>query len=212
MTTETPALRADAERNRRAIICAAGTVFAAEGTQVTLEHIAATAGVGVGTIYRRFASIDELLAVVFEEKMSLYADRSEAAAAQALTEPWEAFRGYVLYILEQQAEDIAFSDVILSPNRGTELFRRQIRRALSASLDLVDRAKAAGVIRADFEHSDLLLLMHANSGLVNGTRRSSPDAWKRFGQYLLQAFRTEGERLPPASSVLKRVDRKARLG
>lgn len=212
MDTEHGTLRADAERNRQAIICAAGDVFAAEGTGVTLEHIASAAGVGVGTIYRRFSTIEQLIAVVFEEKMIRYADRSEEAAKQALTEPWEAFRDYVLFIMQQQANDIAFSDVILSPKRGTELFREQTRRALRASIELVDRVKEAGAIRPDFEHSDLYLLTNANSGLIRGTRRVAPEAWKRFAQYMLQSFRhpsDDGELVAP-SAILTRVHRKSR--
>ncbi|CAN5234509.1 TetR/AcrR family transcriptional regulator [soil metagenome] len=206
-------LRADAARNRQSILCAAGAVFAAEGTGVTLEHIARVAGVGVGTIYRRFPSIDRLIEVVFEEKMSLYADRTEAAAEQALTEPWPAFRDYVLYIAEQQANDLAFSDLILSPQRGTELFRVQMRRALKASLTLVDRAKSSGAIRPDFEHSDLYLLTHANAGLVRGTRTSAPDSWRRLAQYLLQSFRhpaADDDELIAPSPTLSRAQRLAR--
>lgn len=200
-------LRADAERNRQAIICAAAAVFAAEGTDVSLEHIAGEAGVGIGTIYRRFPTIEELVGVVFEEKMTVYADRSEQAAELALTEPWEAFREYVHFILEQQAMDIAFSDVILSPRRGTELFRKQMDRALRASVLLVDRARAAGAIRPDFDHSDLYLLTQANAGLVKGTRRSAPDAWRRFGDYMLQAFREASDEAPltPPATVLTRI-------
>ncbi len=188
--TERP-LRADAERNRRAIICAAGTVFADEGTSVTLERIADAAGVGVGTIYRRFASIDDLVSVVLEEKMSRYADQTEEAAERAELEPWAAFEEWVLFILEQQATDLAFSEVILSATEGSDLFRAEVRRAIRASIHLVNRARTAGVIRADFDHSDLLMLQYANAGLVKGTRRFAPDAWRRFGDYMLQSFRDE---------------------
>nr|WP_176705426.1 TetR/AcrR family transcriptional regulator [Arthrobacter sp.]AXV46201.1 transcriptional regulator, TetR family [Arthrobacter sp.] len=209
MASDTRTLRADAERNRQAIICAAGRLFATEGTGVTLERIAGEAGVGVGTIYRRFATVDDLIAVVFEEKMSRYADRTEQVAEQALTEPWPAFRDYVFYILEQQANDIAFSDVILSPNLGTDLFRQHMKRALDASIVLVDRAKDAGAIRPDFEHSDLYLLTTANAGLVRGTRRSALASWRRFGEYMLQAFRcrAEGDPLTQPSPVLMRSHR-----
>ena len=151
MTTSARPLRADAERNRQAIICAAGSVFAEEGTAVTLERIAAAAGVGVGTIYRRFASVDELVSVVLEEKMRRYADRTEEAAVQAEAEPWEAFRDWVLYILQQQATDLAFSDVILSTDVGSELFQAEVRRAFRASVLLVNRARNAGAIRPDFD-------------------------------------------------------------
>lgn len=196
-------LRADAERNRQSILCAAASLFSDEGTNVTLERIAAIAGVGIGTIYRRFSSVEAIIAVVFEEKMTIYADRTEQAAEQALTEPWAAFRDYVLFILEQQADDIAFSEVMLSPGLGSELFRAQTRRALAASQRLVRRAKDAKAIRADFDHSDLYLLLNANAGLVRGTRRSSPEAWKRLGQYMLQAFRHGSgvEPLTPPSTV-----------
>lgn len=189
MTTSARPLRADAERNRQAIICAAGSVFAEEGTAVTLERIAAAAGVGVGTIYRRFASVDELVSVVLEEKMRRYADRTEEAAVQAEAEPWEAFRDWVLYILQQQATDLAFSDVILSTDVGSELFQAEVRRAFRASVLLVNRARNAGAIRPDFDHSDLLMLQHANAGLIRGTHRSAPDAWRRLADYMLQAFR-----------------------
>lgn len=199
-------LRADAERNRRAIICAAGSVFAEEGTDVTLEHIADVAGVGVGTIYRRFSSVRELIAVVLEEKMTRYADRTEQAAEQALTEPWEAFSDYVLFILEQQATDLAFSDVIQSPQTGTDLFNTEKMRAFRASVKLVIRARKAGAIRRDFDHSDLYMLLNANGGLLRGTQQSAPLAWKRFGQYMLQAFREPGrDPLTPPSKVWTRA-------
>lgn len=201
MTDPAKPLRADAERNRQAIICAAGSVFAQEGTAVTLERIAAAANVGVGTIYRRFASIDELVAVVFEEKMRRYADRTEEAAAQAQERPWDAFRDWVLSILELQATDLAFSDVLLSTEPGSEPFQLELRRAFRASIRLVDRARDGGAIRPDFDHSDLLLLQHANAGLVRQTHRSAPDAWRRLGDYMLQSFRTPGDPLaaPPSA-------------
>lgn len=190
--TQTPRpLRADAERNRQAIICAAGSVLAKEGTSVTLERIAAAAGVGVGTVYRRFTSVDELVGVVLEEKMRRYADRTEEAAARAKEEPWEAFRDMVLFILEQQATDLAFSEVLLSAGSVSELFDAEVRRALQASFEVVNEARGVGAIRPDFDHSDLLMLQYANAGLVNGTHRSAPDAWRRLGDYMLQSFRVQ---------------------
>lgn len=198
-------LRADAERNRQAIIRAAGGVFATEGTDVTLEHIADVAGVGVGTIYRRFRAIEDLVTVVFEEKMTRYADQAEAAARRAEAEPWNAFHDFVMYMLERQAEDLAFSDVILSPGLGTELFRVQSRRALRASRRLVQLARDAGAVRPDFDESDLYLLLQANAGLVKATQRSAPNAWKRFGQYMLQSFREQNGVLEPPSPTWMRA-------
>jgi AcrR family transcriptional regulator len=205
MTDPARPLRADAERNRQAIICAAGSVFAERGTAVTLERIAEVAGVGVGTIYRRFASIDDLVSVVLEEKMRRYADRTEEAAKQAVEAPWEAFRDWVLFILEQQATDLAFSDVLLGSGSGSELFRAEMRRAFRASVQLVERARKAGAIRSDFDHSDLYLLQQANAGLVRGTHSFAPEVWRRFGAYMLQAFRDEAGELTPPSAVWTRA-------
>jgi len=199
-------LRADAERNRQAIICAAGSVLAEKGCDTTLEQIAEAAGVGVGTVYRRFPSLEDLMSVVLEEKMRRYAERTEQAAEQALTAPGEAFDGFVMFMLEQQATDAAFSDVLLSPWEGTELFAAEKTRAFRASLVLVARAKDAGAVRADFHHTDLHLLQHAARGLLRGTQRSAPLAWKRFGEYMLQAFRHAGDApLTPPSMIWTRV-------
>lgn len=205
---ETRPLRADAERNRQAIICAAGRVFADEGTAVTLEHIADVAGVGVGTIYRRFPTVDDLVSVVMEAKMSRYADRAEQAAAQAQADPAGAFEEYVFFILEQQATDLAFSELILRPNGTSSLFRSEIGRALDASILLADRAKAAGAIREDFDHSDLYLMLSANAGIVRSMGQRAPDSWRRFGQYMLQAFRHRGpEPLAPPAEAWVRAHR-----
>lgn len=210
VTVPERALRADAERNRQAILCAAADVFANEGSHVTLEHIAEVAGVGVGTIYRRFRSVEDLLTVVMEAKMTRYADEAEAASARARTQPWDAFRDFVMFMLEQQARDLAFGEAILSPGLGTELFRVQNRRAVRAAHELVEAIRRAGAVRPDFDATDLFMLMHANAGLSRATRRSAPNAWKRFGEYMLQAFHDPGTVLEPPSGTwirARRVDK-----
>lgn len=201
MSTPPRPLRADAERNRLAIVCAAGSLFARAGTGVTLEQVATAAGVGVGTVYRRFATVDDLLAVVLEEKMRRYADRAESAATRAEHEPWAAFSEWVLFSVEEQATDLAFSDVLLSTTAISDSFAQEFERTLRASVRLVERARSAGVIRPDFDHSDLLLLQHANAGLIRATHEKAPEAWRRFADYMLQAFRVSDAPLSaPAAS------------
>ncbi|MFV0407140.1 MAG: TetR/AcrR family transcriptional regulator [Propioniciclava sp.] len=183
-------LRADAQRNRQAIICAAARVFAAQGTSVTLEHIAETAGVGVGTIYRRFSSVDELASVVLEAKMTQVAEHTERNAERALSQPWEAFRDQVHFLLDQQADDVALGEVILDPRATTDGFQAQVRRTFDAATLLVERVQAAGAIRPDFDASDLYLLLHAGAGLIRGQAPCA--ARERLREYLLQAFRDPG--------------------
>lgn len=191
MAIDSRPLRADAERNRQAIICAAGEIFANRGTDVTLEQIAHAAGVGVGTVYRRFRSVQELTAVVLEEKMRRYADRSEHEAERALTDPWEAFRDYIWFVLEEQASDTAFSEVITSGDGATELFQVHHERALNASMLLVERAKEAGAIRHDFRPNDLLLFISAARGVLMAPQCVTDDGWKRLAEYLLDAVQVQ---------------------
>src|SRR5574342_294589 len=82
-------LRADAERNRRRVLSAASDLFAERGLDVSLDEIAAAAGVGVGTVYRRFADKDALIDALFEDKIG----DVERLARECLEieDPWTAF-------------------------------------------------------------------------------------------------------------------------
>jgi AcrR family transcriptional regulator len=83
-------LRADAERNRAALLDAAREVFAEQGLEAPLEEIALRAGVGIGTLYRRFPTRTQLVAAALVDKVAQYAE----AAEQALTilDPWADMR------------------------------------------------------------------------------------------------------------------------
>src|ERR1700712_4565593 len=150
-------LRADAERNRETILCAAAQAYATQGTDVSLDEVARLAGVGVGTVYRRFPTRDALIDALFEGRMTAYAEHAEAARRLAGTEPRRAFREHLEFLAAQQSNDLGFSDVLRDPGRGSEAFQALHRRALRASIGLVKKARDAGVLRPDFKHSDLLL-------------------------------------------------------
>src|SRR5260370_40005516 len=79
-------LRADAARNRAAIVSVAREVFAEQGLEAPLEAIAARAGVGIATLYRRFPTREKLVAVALVEKVAEYAEAAEQAMAVA--DPW----------------------------------------------------------------------------------------------------------------------------
>lgn len=189
MPTARP-LRADAERNRETILCAAAEAYAREGTEISLDEVARLAGVGVGTVYRRFPTKDALIDALFEGRMTHYAERAEAARRLAETEPRRAFREQLEFLAEQQSTDLGFSDVLRDPGRGSETFRALHRRALRASIGLIKKARDAGVLRADFTHSDLLLFTEANHGIVSANRGTSAASSRRFVRFMLDAFET----------------------
>ena len=82
-------LRSDAKRNREQLIAAAARTFVAGGPDVPMEEIARAAGVGVGTLYRRFADRESLMVAVAQTSLDTLLGRVRAAAAE---EPraWDA--------------------------------------------------------------------------------------------------------------------------
>src|SRR3954449_13048651 len=90
-----PRLRRDAERNRERILAAAADAFAEGGLAVTMDEIARRAGVGVGTIYRRFPDKELLIEALFEQRI----DELVALAEAAREEP-DPFAGLVRSFLD----------------------------------------------------------------------------------------------------------------
>jgi AcrR family transcriptional regulator len=198
-----PALRADAERNREAIVGAAAALFGEQGTDAPLDEIARRAGVGIATLYRRFPTRDALVEAVLGERMRHYADRAEDAVELALTQPWEAFSGYLLSVLEEQARDVAFADALRAPLVGSRVFAEDHRRAYNALFTLIDRAVAGGAVRPELDHADVYLAILANEGVTRATRDVAPDAWRRLARTLLDGLRAGADRepLPPVPAV-----------
>jgi AcrR family transcriptional regulator len=193
-------LRADAARNRAAIIDAAREVFAEHGLQAPLEEIAHRAGVGIATLYRRFPAREHLIAAALIEKVAQYAEA--AADALAVEDPWAGFAGYVQRICELQAADRGLSD-LLSMTLAVDEQMEELRAAANARVtELIDRAKAAGQLRADFAAQDLLLLLIASAAVSQVTRIDAPAAWRRFVALALDAFRCgDSAGLPAAPSA-----------
>lgn len=203
-------LRADAERNRTAIVAAAREVFAEHGLEAPLEEIAQRAGVGIATLYRRFPAREHLVAAALLEKVTQYADAASHAAAAS--DPWAGFTEYVRRICELQAADRGLSD-LLSMTLAADERIEQLRAAANAQVvSLIDRAKAAGKLRADFVGEDLLLLLIASAAVGQLTRADAPDAWRRFVALVLDAFECrDAPPLPPAPSTEQMVRAMRRL-
>ena len=81
-------MRADAQRNHDAVLAAAKAVFAQAGTDAPMEDVARAAGVGKGTLYRRFPTREHLFAAILQERV----DELDASAQRALAAPdvWQA--------------------------------------------------------------------------------------------------------------------------
>jgi AcrR family transcriptional regulator len=190
-------LRADAERNRERILAAAQEVFAEWGLNAALEKIARRAGVGIGTVYRRFPTRANLIAASFERRMAEYA----AAVRHALEspDPWAGFCWLVNKTCAMQAADAGLKDLLTMRFPTASSAEELRRRALDDLEQLIGRAKNQGALRSDFVSADVPMLLFANAGVVTATRDDAPDTWRRFTAYMIDAFRSERSRRPQDS-------------
>jgi AcrR family transcriptional regulator len=172
-------LRADARRNRQAIVKAARVVFARDGRQAQMDDVARRAKVGVGTVYRHFPTKEALLD-------ALAADRFEQLAgfaqdALAIEDPWEAFAGFMHRAAELQASDRALSQLLTDqPDlmRDAACERGDLHSAVA---ELVARGRDAGVLRPDARAQDVPMTMCALS------RVDGP--WERMLRLVLDGLR-----------------------
>src|SRR3954470_886624 len=138
-------LRRDAERNRQRILAAAGELFTERGLGVTLDDIAHHAGVGVGTVYRRFPDKEVLIDALFEQRIEEICGL--AAEALEIADPSEAFRFYFEQGSELQARDRGLKELLTSSTHGGAALTDAKGRLRTRVTELFDRAKAAGVVR-----------------------------------------------------------------
>lgn len=182
-------LRRDAERNRQRILDAARVVFAQRGLSGSHDEIAREAGVGVGTVYRRFPDKELLIDALFEARIEEIADVARAAVDHP--DPWEALVGFLVRTQELQSRDRGLKEIVLGSPRGAErvVAIRSLIRPLGAQV--LQRAKDAGVVRSDVELTDLALIQLAIGTIADLSRDIAPDVWRRAMTLVLDGLRAE---------------------
>jgi AcrR family transcriptional regulator len=189
-----PTARRDAMRNYHRILGAARDVLGESGADASMEEIATRAGVGVGTVYRRFASKEALIG----ELLQLALDEMLDAADEALRRTDGRGLEDLLHALGQSfAQHARYASLLLQrPADPTSA-----RRMWSALDELTTRAKAAGTVNQDVTLGDVIALIWAMRGLVQGVGEVAPDAWRRFLDIQLTGMRTPGllSSAPPMS-------------
>ncbi|WP_153427498.1 TetR/AcrR family transcriptional regulator, partial [Streptomyces alkaliphilus] len=170
------ARRADAERNRRAIIEAANAVLAEQGSAVDVREIARRSGVGMGTLYRHFPTKDDLLRTVLEGEFSTWAGAAHRAADET-DDPRRALREFFENALEDRARHRAVVEHCGSAWTAPE---PDCTHLLTPVIDeLRTRALAAGALRPDVTTEDLTLLLAALGQVVQMTADTCPRMWRR---------------------------------
>ena len=198
-------LRADAERNRQRIVDAACELFGASGVDVPLEDVARHAGVGIATLYRRFPTRAELVAAAFGQKISAYLAVVDRATSQP--DPWQGVAGLVEGLCELQAEDAGLRDLLAMSFPDVPEVEGMADAAQVRVADLLDRAKAAGVLRSDVVPEDLVLIVLGNAEVVARTRDEAPQSWRRYAGLMLEALRARADAVPlpapPSAGALR---------
>lgn len=180
-------LRADAARNRGKLLDAAKEVFGERGLDAPLEHIARRAGVSIGTLYAHFPTRDAFVDAIFPERLAALDRIGEAALADP--DPWHGFASFVEELVALQAEDHGLNDAIAGRFPLSTRLTEACHSGSAYAGRIIDRAKASGVLRADFEHADMTTLHWAMSQVIRESVDSDPTLWRRFLGYVLDGLR-----------------------
>lgn len=181
-------LRRDAERNRDRIVEAARTAFAADGIDVSVEEIARRAGVGMGTLYRRFPTKGDLIDAVLEDAFSEICRAAEDALE--LEDGWLGFTTFLDRVFELHVRNRGIKDVIASgqhDRRRLEALRAQLRPLVA---ELITRAQEQGTLRPDFVAEDMPILIWTGGRVAELTSAVSPELWRRYLGFMLDGLRT----------------------
>jgi len=193
VSPETPhqrPLRADAERNRRLIMTTADRLFARRGATVPLNEIAREAGLGVGTVYRRFPDLQSLVDALFTERFTMFLHLATTAAEQP--DPARALRQYLLAAARWRSEDRALEVVLANASVDSGPVART-RDQLGRLVDgLAERAVTAGAVREDFASADVYAFLNMIGAVADRTHDVAPDAWRRYAEVLMVGFGLEG--------------------
>jgi AcrR family transcriptional regulator len=185
-------LRRDAERNRQRLLAAAGELFAARGLAVTLDDVAHHAGLGVGTVYRRFPSKEALVEALFEERLDEIVALAEQAAGSA--DSWQGLASFLTGTAELHAADRGMREVLFATGYGRERVAKVRAHLTEPVTSLVARAQADGHLRADIRPQDVPILQLMIGAVAEYAVEVDPELWRRYLTVLLDGLRADGAR------------------
>src|SRR6476620_5097648 len=194
--------RADAVRNRERVLESAKAVFSAGGPEASLEAVAKRAGVGIGTLYRHFPTRQALFEAVYRrevEQLSEFAEHLRSAK-----DPVDALRRWLRSNVEFVATKKGMSAALaLTFQSSSDLAAFSMDRLTKAIGSLLDRAVAAGQMRADVSPEDLL------RALIGMCYMHDQPGWQSSVLRMLDVF-VDGLRLQPTAKARPRTAKRAK--
>lgn len=198
MSTTTRPLRKDAARHREQLLAAAVRVFDEQGLDASVTEIARVAGVGIGTLYRRFPTKQALIDTLVHEVLGAIIQMARDAARSPEGTGLERF-------LEANGAFQAEHAGCLPRLWNTDHEMVKLARHLIATL-LLD-AKEHGRVRHDLTSTDLTLAMFSLNGVLEATLPIAPDAWRRHLDVLIAGMRPADSDLPHRALSPARLDK-----
>ncbi len=201
LDTSSKPMRSDAVRNRARVLDAARELFGRDGLDAQMDEIAASAGVGVGTVYRHFATKDALLEALADDYF--VGQQENATRALQIEDPWEGFVTFVRRGAELTAASRALAQISADRPELMEQAAEAANREhgfFGTVERVIARAQEAGELRRDFELSDIPSIMCSVGALAISPKSTSN--WRRILAFVLDGLHGEGEGdLPPATQV-----------
>ncbi|TDD93628.1 TetR/AcrR family transcriptional regulator [Actinomadura rubrisoli] len=179
--------RADAVRNRRLLLDAAAAEFAEHGMDVPIARIAARAGVGKGTVFRHFATKEQLLAAIFGHRLD-----ELSAVGQGLLDardPGAALLAFMTEGVRMQAGDRMFCQAVTALARTEPQLRAASERLIGVAEALTARARRAGSVREDATGHDVVLLLGAATQAAAPLGGTLPGLWRRYVHMIFDGLR-----------------------
>ncbi|RAO08897.1 hypothetical protein MED15_06361 [Micromonospora noduli] len=191
-------IRSDAARNRAKVLAAAETVLGEQGLTARMDEIARRAGVGVGTVYRHFATKEALYAAIVSARVDLLLD--EAARLRVAAEPQTGFFRFFAQVVADAARKKTLTDALHSAGIDVKAEqagqRAQMREALA---DLLRDAQRVGAVRPDVDLPEILALLRGASMAAETGDYASP-VIDRTLAVLFDGLRPHALHAPPPSA------------
>jgi AcrR family transcriptional regulator len=170
-------------------------VFNERGIEVSLDEIARHAGVGVGTVYRRFRSKEELVEALFMDRLDTIA--AVADDALGMPDPWTGLVSFMERMAEIMAGDTGLRQILMYATYGRDLVAIARQRNAPLVERLVARAQAAGQLRTDLRQTDIVFIIFVLTDAAQLAQAANPDVWRRYLTLILDGMRPAREGVTP---------------
>ncbi len=191
--------QAEATRNDRAVLEAARVVFAVHGPDAPVAAIAERAGVGVGSLYRRYTSKADLIQSLCLLSLKEQADLAKRATRDEPT-PWDALRWFIAESARVRSGALTMLAGSFVPSAETLKAARLAQRRASG---LLRAAQRSGDVRADVTATDLQALLT----LLSRRAEDDPSDYERLLAVIVSGLRPGGEPLPGAAAPWRKHER-----